>query len=185
MFHCVYRASTALYRTRRIPSARYFHRVTADFSNYDLKGNLITEKVPVIVGNPGETYVLIDPEVGSALRAAASQLQVSAPAASIQERYKLTFFHDSRHFGFESSSYPRLYVPRYIPGRPESSVSPATLFLDGKMHEIVLDGTADGNIYSSFGYGLSVFNIDIAHFAHNASATARNLEHVLDQLKDM
>ena len=51
----------------------------------------------------------------------------------------------------ESSNYPRLHVPRQIPRQTESSISPATLFLGGKMHEIVLDGTADGNISSWIG----------------------------------
>ncbi|PKY07148.1 hypothetical protein P168DRAFT_287646 [Aspergillus campestris IBT 28561] len=167
MFRRVYQSSASLSRTRRIPSARQFHRVTADFLSHDSKGKLVTEKVPVIVGGPGEAYVLIYPEVGSALRAAASQPHVSTSAASTQERCKLTFFHDSQYFGFDSSSYPRLYTPQHIPRQTESNVSPATLFLDGKMHEITLDGTED------------------AHFAHHASATGRNLEQVLDELEDM
>ncbi|QSS53877.1 hypothetical protein I7I53_01272 [Histoplasma capsulatum var. duboisii H88] len=80
---------------------------------------------------------------------------------SNERRCKLTFFHDSQHFGFESSSYPRLYIPSQIPRQTESSTSPATLFLSGKMHEIVLDGTFDAN------------------FAENASTTGRNLDSVL------
>ncbi|OJD13780.1 hypothetical protein AJ78_05788 [Emergomyces pasteurianus Ep9510] len=66
-----------------------------------------------------------------------------------------------------SSSYPRLYVPSQIARQTELNTSPATLFLSGKMHEIVLDGTFDAN------------------FAENASATGRSLEHVIHQLKDM
>lgn len=49
----------------------------------------------------------------------------------------------------ESPSYPRLYIPNQIPRQTESNISPATLFLSGKMHEIVLDGTPDGK-YQSF-----------------------------------
>lgn len=52
----------------------------------------------MIIGNPGETYVLIDTGVGTALRAASPF--TSASAASAEDRCKLTFFHDSRHFGF-------------------------------------------------------------------------------------
>lgn len=40
----------------------------------------------------------------------------------------------------DSSSYPRLYVPRQMPRQTESNVSPATLMLCGELHEIVLDG---------------------------------------------
>lgn len=46
--------------TRSAPTARYFHQVTTDFITHDAKGNLITRKVPVIIGDPGETYVLIE-----------------------------------------------------------------------------------------------------------------------------
>lgn len=45
-----------------------------------------------------------------------------------------------------SSSYPRLYVPSQIPRQTNLDTSPATLFLSGKMHEIVLDGTDDGAV---------------------------------------
>lgn len=45
-----------------------------------------------------------------------------------------------------SSSYPRLYVPRQIPRQSDLGTSPVTLFLGGKMHEIVLDGTPDGKV---------------------------------------
>ncbi|KAJ5849880.1 hypothetical protein N7455_009736, partial [Penicillium solitum] len=65
------------------------------------------------------------------------------------------------------TSYPRLYVPGQIPRQTELNISPATLFMGGKMHELVLDGTPD------------------AIFAENANATGRNLENLLDQLKDI
>ncbi|RAK83819.1 hypothetical protein BO79DRAFT_276597 [Aspergillus costaricaensis CBS 115574] len=166
-YRAAYRFPTTLHRTRRSPPARYLHQVTADFQNYDSKGNLVTKRVPVIAGDPGETYLLVYPEVGSAFRAAAKKEHISAPVADVIPTCKLMFFHESQHFGFESPSYPRLYAPTYISRQTESSISPATLFLDGKMHEFVLDGTAD------------------AQFAYHASASAQNLKHVLEQLKDV
>ncbi|PTU24567.1 hypothetical protein P175DRAFT_0506195 [Aspergillus ochraceoroseus IBT 24754] len=147
MFGFASQSFSFLSGTRSPRTARYFHRVSADFINYDTRGNPVARKVPVIVGNPGETYVLIEPGI---------------------DRCKLTFFHDSQYFGFgKLSVYPRLYVPSPIPRQTDSNTSPATLFLSGKMHEIVLDGTFD------------------AKFAEDASATGRNLEHVVEQLKDM
>ncbi|KAJ5991647.1 hypothetical protein N7499_003359 [Penicillium canescens] len=165
MFRSALRPLSFLHCTRRAFTARYFHRVTTDFVTHDARGNLVSSKVPIIIGNPGEAYVLIEQVVGSALRAASPY--ISASAASAEERCKLTFFHDSQYFGFGSSSYPRLYVPNQIPRQTESDSSPATLFLGGKMHEIALDGTPDAN------------------FAENASATGRNLDSVLYQLRDM
>ncbi|GAQ46195.1 hypothetical protein AtubIFM54640_004456 [Aspergillus tubingensis] len=123
-YRAAYRFPTTLYRTRRSPSARYLHQVTADFQNYDSKGNLVTEKVPVIAGDPGETYLLVYPEVGSAFRAAAKKAHISAPVADVIPTCKLMFFHESQHFGF-------------------------------------------------------------AQFAYHASASAQNLKHVLEQLKDV
>lgn len=85
------------------------------------------------------------------------------------------------------SSYPRLYAPSQIPRQTESNTSPATLFLSGKMYEIVLDGTDDGIIQSPILLLLRILihNIYLANFAENASATGQNLASVLHQLKNM
>ena len=100
MFRSASRPVCSLCRTKgiRASTERYFHRVTTDFISHDMRGNLVARKVPIIIGNPGETYVLIDPAVGSALHAASPV--ASASATSIEDRCKLTFFHDSKHFGF-------------------------------------------------------------------------------------
>ncbi|CAG8069883.1 unnamed protein product [Penicillium salamii] len=163
MFRSAFRPFSSLRCTRSARTARYFHRVTTEFIIHDTRGNLVTRKVPIFIGNLGETYVLIEKELGSALRAASPFISTSA--ASAEDRCKLTFFHDSQHFGFGISlvcerfssskanslfsllglsSYPRLYIPNQMPRQTELNTSPATLFLDGKMHEIVLDGTPDG-----------------------------------------
>lgn len=49
-------------------------------------------------------------------------------------------------FILASPSYPRLYVPAQFPRQSESNTSPATIFLSGKMYEIVIDGTEDGAV---------------------------------------
>lgn len=49
-------------------------------------------------------------------------------------------------FILASPSYPRLYVPTQFPRQSESNTSPATIFLSGKMYEIVIDGTEDGTV---------------------------------------
>jgi len=97
MFRSAFR-SFSLHNTRSVHTARYFHQATTDFINHDESGNLVAKKVPIIIGNPGEAYILIDPGVGGALRAASPF--TSASAASAEDRCKLTFFHDSQHFGF-------------------------------------------------------------------------------------
>jgi hypothetical protein len=98
MFRSAFRPFASFSSTRSGRAARYFHRITTDFVTHDVRGNLVTREVPVIIGNPGESYVLIEREVGFALRAASPF--TSASAASAEDRCKMTFFHDSGHFGF-------------------------------------------------------------------------------------
>jgi hypothetical protein len=44
-------------------------------------------------------------------------------------------------------SFPRLEIPRDLPRQSSDNKSPATLWLDGKMHEITLNGTPDGSSF--------------------------------------
>ncbi|ODM20066.1 hypothetical protein SI65_05052 [Aspergillus cristatus] len=153
MFRSISRFS--LHNIRSAPTSRAFHRITTDFIKHDTTGKLVTEKVGVIVGDQDESYILIDPEIGLAFRAAAA-----SSATVLQDRCKLQFFHNSQHFGFGQTSaqgayvtgasslldplsYPRLYVPNQMPRQTESNASPATLMLYGEMHEIVLNETFD------------------------------------------
>lgn len=71
---------------------RHFHEITTDFITQDTTGNLASKKVSVIIGNPGQAYVLISPSVGEDFRNASS-------TAATQDRCKLSFFHDTQHFG--------------------------------------------------------------------------------------
>ncbi|KAJ5426710.1 hypothetical protein N7465_001780 [Penicillium sp. CMV-2018d] len=113
--------------------SRHFHEITTDFITQDTTGNF----VPVVIGKPGQAYVLIYPAVGENFRDASF-------TAATPDRCKLPFFHNTQHFGLESPGYPRLYVPTQFPRQSESNISPATIFLSRKMYEIVIDGTEDG-----------------------------------------
>ncbi|KMU92252.1 putative protein, variant [Coccidioides immitis H538.4] len=149
------------------PTARYLHQVTGDFLNYDAKGIPVSTKVPVFIGDPGETFVLITTDIGRALHAAShDRLKLTAlPSGKAgEDSCPVTFFHDTQHFGFGMlcfgswfrnfaktryillgpSSYPRLHIPINFPRQTDSNTSPATLHLTGNMHDIVLDGTPDG-----------------------------------------
>lgn len=107
MFRGAFWPLSSLHSTRSLRTARYFHQVTTYFVTHDARGNLVTRKVPIIIGNPGETYVLIETGIGSALRAASPFTFPSV--ASAEDRCKLTFFHDSQHFGFGKLSARGLY----------------------------------------------------------------------------
>lgn len=97
MFRSAFRPFVPFQSTTSAHVARYFHQIVTDFVTHDTGGNLVTKKVPIIIGNPGEAYVLIEQDVGNTLRAASPP--TSALTASA-DRCKITFFHDSRHFGF-------------------------------------------------------------------------------------
>ncbi|KAJ5963423.1 uncharacterized protein N7479_003299 [Penicillium vulpinum] len=71
---------------------RHFHQITTDFITQDRTGKLVSKKVPVVLGNPGQAYVLIPPPVGEAFRDASS-------TAATQDRCRVSFFHDTQHFG--------------------------------------------------------------------------------------
>lgn len=158
MFRGAFWPLSSLHSTRSLRTARYFHQVTTYFVTHDARGNLVTRKVPIIIGNPGETYVLIETGIGSALRAA-SPLHF-LPRLVLKIDANLHFFMIHNTLGLVScqrevyiadansllgtSSYSRLYIPSQLPRQTESNESPATLLLDGVMHEIVLDGTFDG-----------------------------------------
>lgn len=60
-----------------------------------MKGKLITSKVPVIIGNTGETYVLVDPRVGTALRAASPVMCASAASAEARRKRRFSMIHNT------------------------------------------------------------------------------------------
>ncbi|KAJ5704749.1 hypothetical protein N7536_000438 [Penicillium majusculum] len=107
---------------------RHFHAITTNFITQDTTGNLVSR----------------------CYREPRTSLCVDLPnrRRATQDRCKLTFFHNAQHFGLASPSYPRLYVPAQFPRQSESNTSPATIFLSGKMYEIIIDGAEDGAVFT-------------------------------------
>lgn len=116
MFRYACRSFASFHNTRFASHTRYFHRVTTDFITHDARGHLIIRKVPVIIGSPGELYVLIEQGVSSALRAASPYTADSAAGA--EDRCQLTFFHDSQHFGFGKLSLYKDLIQPILEARP-------------------------------------------------------------------
>ena len=123
---------SSFHTTKNAHSARYFHRVTADLITHDVRGNLVREKVP-IMGNLRETYVLIDPGVGSALRAVGHTSRLLLPVL-LKMDVNLHFSMTRNTLGsgkialcnvstadannlfsmIKSSSYHRLHIPNQL-----------------------------------------------------------------------
>lgn len=156
--------SNALFRSLRSTGiARAFHVATADFTNHGPHGSLVTSKVSIRIGDPGESYVMIPPEVGRAFRAA-GLLSNGSALTDHPARSPLVFYHDTRHFVHSElinyllrllvtknlvisescPSYPRLVIPQDLSSATSTNTSPATLWHYGLMNTIALNGTFDG-----------------------------------------
>lgn len=151
----------------RVAGVRAFNTATADFINYGPDGALVTSKVSIRTGDLGEAYVMIPPKVGRALQAG-SLLTNDSALTNGSAKSALSYFHDTQHFTHElSPGYPRLVIPQQLPHQSASNMSPATLFLYGKLYTIALNGTLD------------------AEFAELASTIGLDLGPALEKLKDM
>lgn len=91
----------------------------------------------------------------------------------------------------ESSSYPRLYIPSLY---PKPNPSPNRVKYKPCNFVLEWENAWDSSRWNTWWYNLVsdpfilrilIHNVYIANFAENASATGRNLERVVDQLKDM
>ena len=80
-----------------VTSRRAFHDAKADFIFYGSRGSLTTRKLDIFIGDPHETYIIFDKDVGFALKSAIAK-QAGVPLPSDLEKLPLSFFHDSLHF---------------------------------------------------------------------------------------
>lgn len=79
-------------------TARAFHKATAEFTKLGPEGTLVTNKVSIRVGDPGEAYVCIPTEVGYALQAGSCLAHNSSALPKRPDRLALSYFHDTQHF---------------------------------------------------------------------------------------
>ena len=102
----------AFRRTGLALRARGFHVATADFVNRGVNGELVTRQVSIRIGEPGESYVLVSPDVGEALQAGSASSNGFTP---IEESAKsaMSFFHDTQHFAHGTSHVIRLQLYCY------------------------------------------------------------------------
>ncbi|TAQ88250.1 hypothetical protein B7494_g3426 [Chlorociboria aeruginascens] len=101
---------------------------------------------------------MFDPEIGRALQ--------KETVTQDQELCPLNFYHDTRHFSYKFSSYPRLEIPHDLPRQLNANSSLATLHAYGVIHAITLNGTSD------------------AGFHHSIRESIHRWQPVLDKLKD-
>lgn len=84
-------------KIRPIPSSHSYHNATAKFTNIDPKGTPISSETGIMVGEPNESYIYIEPEVGNAIRSSIIG-QLGSGVVGHSETLSLQFHHDSCHF---------------------------------------------------------------------------------------
>ncbi|RSL65978.1 hypothetical protein CEP53_003501 [Fusarium sp. AF-6] len=100
-------------------------------------------RLDVVTGDPHEAYVIVDRDVGFALRSAIVN-QTRSSIVSGAAKIPLAFHHESQHFAHDTVPYPRIILEHDLPRQSPGNTSPATLWLWGATHSITLDGTSDG-----------------------------------------
>ncbi|EEU41928.1 uncharacterized protein NECHADRAFT_86004 [Fusarium vanettenii 77-13-4] len=134
--------AVSVWTSKPIYQRRRFHERKADLVTLDANGSLETRKLDVITGDPHEAYVIVDRNVGFAMRSAIMK-QTESSLATNAERVPLVFHHHSRHFAHHTAPYPRIILEHDLPHQNPGATSPATLWLWGATHSITLDGTSD------------------------------------------
>lgn len=84
---------------------RRFHERKADLVTLDTNGSLETRKLDVITGDPHEAYIIVDRNVGFAMRSAIIK-QTELSLATNAEKVPLVFHHHSRHFAHRECNMP-------------------------------------------------------------------------------
>ncbi|UZP45266.1 hypothetical protein NXS19_013078 [Fusarium pseudograminearum] len=146
------------------PWPRSYHSAVARFTTIDPRGAPISFNTGIMVGEPNQNYIYIEPEVGNAIRAAIIR-QLGSGVVNDTATLSLQFDHDSKHFAHMSLPLPRINISQNL-GRHDSKISPATLWLSGNWYAITLDGTPDES------------------FERASRETAYRLKGALERLKD-
>lgn len=88
------------------PWFRSYHSAMAKFTTIDPNGLPISYETGIMVGEPQESYVYIEPEVGNAIKSAVMR-QLGSVVTGHSDTLPLQFNHDSRHFNY-SKCYSEL-----------------------------------------------------------------------------
>ncbi|TVY12689.1 hypothetical protein LARI1_G009024 [Lachnellula arida] len=94
--HTSSRARTPARAFNRVTFHRAHHSATGRFTTISPQGTPVTRHVEVWLGDPGDAYVMFDPEISRAFQAGTTLRGGSL--AQDQELSPLNFYHDTRHF---------------------------------------------------------------------------------------
>ncbi|KAK1994355.1 hypothetical protein LX36DRAFT_660654 [Colletotrichum falcatum] len=122
---------------------RPFHRATAQFITIDSDGHPVSGKTEIRVGQPNESYVYLEPNIGNAIKS--SVLRQISIGLTHNKKLPLKFNHKSRHLSHGDLPVPQVHITQDLPRPTTADISPATLWLSGNWHAITLDGTPDAD----------------------------------------
>lgn len=79
--------------------SRPYHSATARFTTIDPRGKPLSCDTGIMIGEPDENFVYVEPEVGNAIRSAIVH-QLGSSALNHSETLPLQFNHDTKHFAY-------------------------------------------------------------------------------------
>ncbi|OBT64368.1 hypothetical protein VE03_05794 [Pseudogymnoascus sp. 23342-1-I1] len=150
------------------------------------QGTPVSRQIEVWLGDEddeGAAYVMFDPEFSQAFQAERT-LQGDGSTPDDPDLLPLEFHHDTQHFVYKSSSYPRLEIPQNLAAvllDNHSSISPATLHMWGVAHATIRDGTTDWGVV----HAITIDGTADSGFQHSVRETMQRLRPTLDKPKDM
>jgi hypothetical protein len=97
MLYLLPRARISARAFNKLTFYRAHHNATGRFITISPQGILVNREVEVWLGDPGNAYVMFDPEKSRAFQTG-TILQGGCSMAQDQELYPLNFHHDTRHF---------------------------------------------------------------------------------------
>jgi len=85
-------------RPRALPHARTCYAAIGKFTNLGRVGIPVTKDVSIMIGDPGEAYVLVPTEVGYALKTGIYHSNTPSAFLKRPDRLALRYFHDTQSF---------------------------------------------------------------------------------------
>lgn len=95
------------------PPSRSYHNAIAKFTKLDAKGMPVSYDIGILVGEPEDSYVYVEPKVGNAIKSAI--VQQLWPDMTIEpETLALQFHHASQHFAHSKCYHTSVLLASYF-----------------------------------------------------------------------
>lgn len=104
MLQLLSQARTSARALNKLNFCRLHHSATGRFTTISPQGTPVTREIEVWLGDPGDAYVMFDPEISRAFQTG-TILRSGGSLAKDQELSPLNFHHKTRHFSHGILAY--------------------------------------------------------------------------------